>query len=177
MVRHVPAGNRWHKAKDQLAGTEVYGTPCGTTCAQEWSIKFDKEDFNEFLFSTGDEKKWLIADKDAVYGFTGENIPRTIIKSSVKSESYTARWYKASTSIIHHPHHPWISIIDLQAAIEPKLVLYGGNHESYLTEVLQESNGANVFIRRKGENTVVGKSKQNHASACQKHSKSMQCFA
>ena len=172
MVRHVPAGNRWHKAKDQLAGTEVYGTPCGTTCAQEWSIKFDEEDFDEFLFATGDEKKWLIADKDAVYGFTGENIPRTIIKSSVKSESYTARWYKTSAL-----HHPWISVIDHQAAKEAKLFLYAGNHETYLTEVLQESKGANVFIRRKGEITVVGKSKQNHASACQKHSKSMQCFA
>ena len=68
LVRHAPAGNRWHKATDQLRGTESYGVPCGATCDEEWSIKFDNIPFDQFLFATGDEKKWLIADKDVVFG-------------------------------------------------------------------------------------------------------------
>ena len=39
-VRHVPAGNTWHPAKDQLDGTEEYGSPSDDTTA--WSIKWDK---------------------------------------------------------------------------------------------------------------------------------------
>ena len=68
LVRHVPAGNSWHKATDQLKGTDVYGTPCGATCNKEWSVKFAHQQFDQFLFATGDEKKWLIADKDDVTG-------------------------------------------------------------------------------------------------------------
>ena len=67
-MRHVPAGNQWHSATDQLKGTSVYGKPCGATCNKEWSVKFDNIKFDQFLFATGDEKKWLIADKHAVVG-------------------------------------------------------------------------------------------------------------
>ena len=36
-VRHLPNGSRtWHKAVDQLKGTEVYGDP--TDVSAEWSI-------------------------------------------------------------------------------------------------------------------------------------------
>ena len=38
-VRHVPAGNAWHPATDQLNGNEVYGDP-SNDCFP-WSIKFD----------------------------------------------------------------------------------------------------------------------------------------
>ena len=58
LVRRVPSGNKWHKAKDQLRGTEVYGKPCGPTSNKEWSVKFDNIKFNQFLFATGDQKKW-----------------------------------------------------------------------------------------------------------------------
>ena len=39
-VRHVPAGNTFHPAKDLLNGTEEYGNPSDDTKA--WSIKWDK---------------------------------------------------------------------------------------------------------------------------------------
>ena len=68
MIRHVPRGNNWYRATDQLRGTDVYGTPCGAKCNNEWSIKFSNRRFNQFLFATGDGKKWLIADKNAVTG-------------------------------------------------------------------------------------------------------------
>ena len=44
-VRHVPASNnKWHKAKDHLAGTEVYGD--NSNSSEEWSIKFDDVPFD-----------------------------------------------------------------------------------------------------------------------------------
>ena len=90
-MRHVAPGNKWHRARDQLRGMEEYGTPCGPTCKNEWSVAFRRENFNEFLFATGDEKKWLIAPKSSVMGWYS-NGPRTIIKSSLSSKSYTARY-------------------------------------------------------------------------------------
>ena len=147
LVRHVPAGNRWHKAKDQLKGTEAYGTPCGATCAKEWSIKFHKEPFDQFLFATGDEKKWLIADKDAVVGGWYANGQRTIYKSSTNPKSYKARWYRRSGNL----EDPWISLNDHGAAIGQGNILYGGNHFSstHAKAVLPKHKGANVFIRIK----------------------------
>ena len=68
LIRHVPRGNNWYRATDQLRGTDVYGTPCGAKCNKEWSIKFSNQQFDQFLFATGDGKKWLIADKNAVTG-------------------------------------------------------------------------------------------------------------
>ena len=53
LVRHTPAGNKWHTAKDQLRGTDSYGTPSGPTSDEAWSIPFDNEKFNQFLFATG----------------------------------------------------------------------------------------------------------------------------
>ena len=39
LVRHVPAGNTWHKATDQLRGTDVYGSAAaGATGSSEWVL-------------------------------------------------------------------------------------------------------------------------------------------
>ena len=54
LVRHVPVGNKWHKAQDQLEGTEIYGKPCGPLCSEAWSVRFDNETFDQFLFATGE---------------------------------------------------------------------------------------------------------------------------
>ena len=147
MVRHVPAGNRWHKARDQLSGTEAYGTPCGATCAEEWSVTFDKEDFNQFLFATGDEQKWLIADKDDVTGDFYSNAQRTIYKSSTNPKTYKARWYRRKGT----NEDPWISLNDHGAAISAGNILYGGSHfgSTHATAVLPKHKGANVYIRKR----------------------------
>ena len=53
LVRHVPEGSRWHPATDQLRGSDIYGTPSGPLSSQAWSIPFNEECFNQFLFATG----------------------------------------------------------------------------------------------------------------------------
>ena len=58
-VRHVPAGNKFHEAIDQLNGTEEYGSPSDDTTA--WSVKWDKNLVTNFKFASGDDLHWLIA--------------------------------------------------------------------------------------------------------------------
>ena len=53
LVRHVPPGLSWHPATDDLSGTDEYGTPDGPLSNQAWSIKFDQDDFELFLFALG----------------------------------------------------------------------------------------------------------------------------
>ena len=148
LVRHVPAGNVWHKATDQLRGTDVYGTPCGSMCKQEWSIRFDNKNFNQFLFATGDESKWLIADKDVVTGGYYANDPRLIYKSSTNANSYSARWYRRSGN----KEDPWISLTDHHPAIGQGNILYGENHfgSTHANKILPQHKGANVFVRMHG---------------------------
>ena len=143
LVRHVPAGSRWHKATDRLRGTEVYGTPCGATCGQEWSIRFDNDNFNQFLFATGDESKWLIADKQVVTGGWYTNEQRLVYKSSTNSNSYKARWYRRQGTL----DDPWISLADHRPEGD---ILYGGDHSEYANTFLPNHKGANVFIRMHG---------------------------
>ena len=149
LVRHVPAGNVWHKATDQLRGTDVYGTPCGATGNDEWSIKFDKVEFNQFLFATGDESKWLIASKNEVTGNFYADKPRLIYKSSSKSNNYKAKWYRREGN----KEDPWISLTDHHLAIKEGNLLYGENHFGgvHANNILPTHKGANVFIRMHGE--------------------------
>ena len=53
LVRHVPEGSHWHPATDHLLGSDKYGTPSGPLSKKAWSIQFNKECFNQFLFATG----------------------------------------------------------------------------------------------------------------------------
>ena len=110
-VRHVPAGNVWHQATDDLAGTDVYGTE-GVDSAP-WSVNFASKlpagcTYSEFLFSTGDCTKWLAATTDAVIGESYKNALRPILASSDNASNYSARWYNRS----YRPEDPWVSIID-----------------------------------------------------------------
>ena len=143
-VRHLPPGNVWFQATDKLLGTAKYGTPCGVKCPQEWSIRFDNQDFNQFLFATGDGTKWLIAEKDEVIGGYYTNGLRTIEKSSSNNNSYQARWYRRSS----HKEDPWISLTDHNTAISQGDILYAGQSTHYHTQFIETQGGANVFIRR-----------------------------
>ena len=150
LVRHVPAGNKWHKATDLLTGTEAYGTPCGATCNKEWSTKFDKAKFNQFLFATGDERKWLISSKNEVTGSYYTNSPRLIYKSSINSNSYRARWYRRKEL---PGEDPWITLTDWSSAVAQGNILYGAGHYGgvYASKILPSYKGANVFIRMHGK--------------------------
>ena len=65
-VRHVGAGNSWHPATDRLRGTDTYGN--GDDSDGAWSKNFEASvpGYDQFLFATGDCKKWLISSKDSV---------------------------------------------------------------------------------------------------------------
>lgn len=93
-VRHLPKGSKWYKATDKLAGTDEYGKYGEED--EEWSIKFDNIHYNQFLFATGDLKKWMIAGKEAVNGSFYDNRVKTIQKSSDNDEPHKARWYRTN---------------------------------------------------------------------------------
>ena len=73
LVRRVQPGSHWHQASDHLVGTAVYGEPCGATQDCSFSVKFADNNFNEYLFATGDCRRWLIAAKHAVSSVTDEH--------------------------------------------------------------------------------------------------------
>ena len=127
-------------------GTSVYGTPCGMKCPQEWSIRFDNQVFNQFLFASGDETKWLIADKEQVIGGYYNNEKRTILKSSSNNNSYQAKWYHRSS----YTYDPLISLVDFHTARQRGGILYvgDGNNAAVNTKFLVEQGGADVFIRK-----------------------------
>ena len=155
LVRHVPAGLKWHQATDQLRGTEEYGNPTNDQTAPEpFSIKFDETEFDQFLFSTGNCEKWLIADKNEVVGKNGnsfyQNEDKRIWRSSETEKNgkntYMAKWIRMDG----YNHHPWISGIDHKDAKKKCCILYGGNSfGGLLASCLKSQKGANVFIRKR----------------------------
>jgi len=141
-VRHVPSGYTWHPATDQLMGTDVYGDP--NNMNEAWSVKFDQNDFNQFLFSTGDCSKWLITGKGDVLGDFYSDQDRQVKRSSTSSTPYTAKWYRRKGA----REDPWISLTDHAGAISQDELLYGGNSFGGAhAGVLKKHNGADVFIR------------------------------
>jgi len=150
-VRHTPKGNNWHKATDQLRGTEVYGSSGNNTV--QWSIEFETAvpGYNEFLFATGDKELWLMATKAQVIGYYS-NAPRIIMKSS-EGGVKQARWYRRQNV----REDPWISLTDHHDAIGQGYILYGGNNYggSQASKILPIHDGADVYIR-KSDNTGIG---------------------
>lgn len=140
LVRQV-VGKKWHPAKDQLKGTEEYGDGEGKNGS--FSIKFDHMDFTEFLFTTGNLEKWLIAKRDDVIGSCYSNEKRKIQKSSLQDSGYTAKWYRRK----NHFEDPWISLGDHKDCRKNGDVLYGGNSQISWAHHLEQMGGARVYIR------------------------------
>merc|ERR1711988_1373993 len=138
-------GNHWYPATDQLRGTDVYGQKG----SHSWSINFNSAvpGYNEFLFATGDCKKWLVAKKSSVMGWYS-NSHRTIQASSTNSRPYSARWYRRSGN----KEDPWISLNDHGPAIGQGNIVYGENRfgSTHARAVLPKHKGADVYIRKKG---------------------------
>jgi hypothetical protein len=60
----VESGSNWHPATDNLAGTDSYGTPCGGTDDCTFAKTFEQEEFNQFMFASGDGQLWMIMNKE-----------------------------------------------------------------------------------------------------------------
>lgn len=131
-----------HPARDQLRGTEDYGTQSSDYQANgDWSVKFDKAEFDEFLFTTGDLQDWLISAKDQVWGYY-QNGQRTVKCSSTNPHTYKARWYRRQNK----KQDPWIGLAD--HGTRPAM-LYGGNsYAGWPTKAAKSHGGLNVFIRK-----------------------------
>jgi hypothetical protein len=153
-VRHVPAGNTWHPATDQLRGTSTYGTSGDDTTA--WSTPFDFTTVSFFLFSTGDKQKWLVVSKDELMGEDGNlyyaNELRTFLASSLGEGAKQARWYRRDGVL----EDPWVSLTDHHDAIISGDMVYGGkgsvDHTSNTVAVHQ---GADVYITSKASNSTA----------------------
>jgi hypothetical protein len=155
LVRRVKAGLTWHPATDQCHGSSVYGTfvndPVSDTT---FSKQYDNINYNQFLFSTGDGAKWLVATKDAVFGGGSSglsewygNQQRPILMASDNASPHTAAWYLRNGS----PEDPWVSLTDHGSAIGQGNIIYGENNfaSTHASAILPHHQGANVFIRYK----------------------------
>jgi hypothetical protein len=145
--------NKWHPATDYLAGTQAYGIPFNYQ--NNWSIKFSHMNFDQFLFTSGDRSKWLIADKDQVIGGFYSGVKKTIVKSSDRSTPIARSWYRRSGV----SEDPWISIEDHGNCLSTSnyCIVYGegnyngGHGRSYNSyHYMATHGGAKVYIRLKG---------------------------
>merc|ERR1711990_806955 len=140
MVRHQPKGSKWGPATDQLAGTDVYGNPDDDS--KPWSVKFADKDFEEFLFATGDMKKWAVMEKDVVLGWYA-NQQRKIEHSSLNANGHTAAMYRRKPN----KEDPWISLVNHHTAIGSSQMMYGENNFGGAhASILKKHQGADVYI-------------------------------
>lgn len=103
LVRRVACGSAWHPARDQLRGTESYGRPGNGT----WSLRFDGEKFDEFLFTTGDRQHWLWCTRAAAaVGGNYENAHRQVLGSSLLRSTHYRKWYHRKGAL----EDPWVSL-------------------------------------------------------------------
>ena len=145
LVRRVKKGHKWHPATDFLRGTASYGKP-GRFADSDvtWTKKFHNELFDEFLFSTGDNALWLVAQKKVVF-HQGRNFKaRILLSSNSPGAPSWARWYNRGGFF---DEDPWISVIDHDKAKSTGFMLYGENGAHAFTQALQHHKGANVWIR------------------------------
>jgi len=91
-VKSLPyTSSKWYSTKDNLQGTESVGTGLDDTV--EWSLPFSTDDFDRFLFASGDFTIWLQALKSEVnpgvqYGLTSKNV----INSSINDQNHMSEW-------------------------------------------------------------------------------------
>ena len=143
-MRHVPPGETWHPATDNLLGKDVYGAYVSDLkAASVFSVAFHDTSYNEFLFATGDMSVWLRAPSSSVYG-TYTNDARPVTCSSGHRGAYEPKWTNRGSE---SPEDPLISVQDED--LKSGRLLYAENSNTESTKLLEEHSGANVFIRFK----------------------------
>jgi len=144
-VRHVPSGHRWHPTNDNLVGTAQYGHPSDDS--KPWSVKWSLNDFDEFLFISGNKKYWVRATKAEIIGNDGKrqyaNKPIKLTSSNLSCAPSTAKLYRR----LHccEPD-PLISARDHHSTRD---MVYAEFSYNFFTNLLQKHcGGFDVYIRR-----------------------------
>merc|ERR1719232_250091 len=152
-VRHVPGNNVWYSYYDNLEGNIARGTPYDDHV--EWTVKFEEAvpGYNQFLFATGDKKKWLVVSKDTAFGdFKPEMRDRNILASSEKPyHDYYVGWSNGDTEKDFGPFislHTPFNIAENKYESGLGICLYAGNRFPDEAGLLQTHNGADVYIRK-----------------------------
>ena len=144
-------GTRLHQAKDQLTGTQAYGTACtgsgAATCNRDFSTRWSDEAYDEVLITTGNLKHWVQVKKSQVLGWYS-NSARTVLCSSDSKTEHTIRWYRR-TGV---SEDPWISINDHLSDEKEAQVAPSGR----LAECGRGGVHANVYDDNDGQATGVG---------------------
>ena len=102
----------------------------------------------QFLFASESFEYFLIVDKSQIIGEDGqkyyspESIP--IAASSLHCEPSASSWYRRDGA----REDPWVSIRDHGDAAG-ELMIYGGDGKEEHNHILNNSEGMNVYIRKK----------------------------
>ena len=144
-------GTHMHPAKDELAGTESYGTACtgagAGTCNRDFSTRWSDQAYDEFLITTGNLKHWVQVKKSQVLGWYS-NSARTVMCSSESKTEHTIRWYRR-TGVFQDP---WISIKDYHSDEKEAQVAPSGR----LSECARGGVHTNVYDDNDGKATGSG---------------------
>ena len=147
-------------------GTAQYGDPKDDT--QAWSIPWTLEEYDEFLFASGDKKYWLVVSKEELIGADGgevyANKPINVIASSYSCKPYQgiyshyfsyktfyqiflAKMYRRKESVSGNPADPLVSIRDHHGGQQ---MVYAEDSYKFWESMLAHG-GMDVFIRTKGK--------------------------
>ncbi|CAE7502744.1 unnamed protein product [Symbiodinium sp. CCMP2592] len=137
---------------DQLEGTVTEGTaggPLGPAFSKSWSSDPLLSDFDEFLFATGDCKKFMIMDRNQVLDtYSGED--REILRSHSSWTQYKAKMYRR----VGETEDPWITFEDHfdENNVGGCTSLYVGDsyvHPTACKPLHWDHKGLNVFVRNR----------------------------
>ena len=162
LMRRSSAGSGiWHQATDNLQGVDVYGTPCGPTDECDFSIRWDNINYTHFLFSTGDERYWVMATLDSIIGEEYSGAQRPIIADNLNPTDFDFTGTKMSAFTPgQNPVAGWynrnggayIGDPQLGGNLDPtswywrSTLLYVEDSISTITEFKATQQGVNVFI-------------------------------
>eukprot|EP01050_Picozoa_sp_SAG11_P033950 SAG11_NODE_11773_length_739_cov_0.823438_1_plen_166_part_10 len=151
----IAAGSGWtlvrrtsgntHQATDDLAGTDVYGTPSNDPLSGgSFSVNFEDTvpGWNEILLATGSCNHWMVMTKDAAIGEWYDGSQRQILRSHTSpSTPYTAGEYRRQGN----NEDPWLCYTtrhDQATAlyVEGNYPAARGNGQG------AQNNGLNVYI-------------------------------
>merc|ERR1712087_370882 len=150
LVRQLVQGKKWHSSNDNLAGKEEYVEDKG----RSFSHIFCQEEFDQFLFVSGDRYKWLMADRHQVNGEEYHGKSRKILMSCISNKPTQALWYNRNRA-----EDPWISVVNHQSADADDYILYGEGSNNGHNSCPDQHGGCQVFIRNSDKKNSVSKKK------------------